>query len=110
MHESYVIACGGESDSDGEIRGSKAMEELLALRPRPDALFCFNDSIAVGAMLKAFEAGLHIPEDIAIVGCGNFHYSSKLIVPLSSIDQRAKEIGESWRSHMSSTRGLNHDE
>lgn len=71
------------------------MGEILALRPRSDAIFCFNDSIAVGAMVKAFEAGLHIPEDIAIIGCGNFHYSSKLRVPLSSIDQKARELGES---------------
>jgi LacI family transcriptional regulator len=94
LRESYVIACGGESDSDGEIRGGQAMAEILTMRSRPDAIFCFNDSIAVGAMVKAFESGLRIPEDIAIVGCGNFHYSSKLRVPLSSIDQRAKEIGD----------------
>jgi DNA-binding LacI/PurR family transcriptional regulator len=31
---------------------------------------------------------------MAIVGCGNFHYSSKLQVPLSSVDQKSKEIGE----------------
>ncbi len=95
VRENYVIACGGETDSDGEVRGGQAMGEILALRPRPDAIFCFNDSIAVGAMVKAFEAGLHIPEDIAIVGCGNFHYSSKLRVPLSSIDQKARQLGES---------------
>jgi len=28
------------------------------------------------------------------VGCGNFHYSSKLQVPLSSVDQKSREIGE----------------
>jgi LacI family transcriptional regulator len=94
VRDQYVIACGEASDSDGETRGRKAMGEVLALRPRPDALFCFNDTIAVGAMERAFEAGLRIPKDMAIVGCGNFHYSSKLQVPLSSIDQRAREIGE----------------
>ena len=31
---------------------------------------------------------------MAIVGCGNFHYSSKLQVPLSSVDQRSRQIGE----------------
>ncbi len=31
---------------------------------------------------------------MAIVGCGNFHYSSKLQVPLTSVDQRSREIGE----------------
>jgi LacI family transcriptional regulator len=45
-------------------------------------------------MVRAFEAGVRIPRDIAIIGSGNFHYSSKLRVPLSSIDQKAVEIGE----------------
>ena len=37
---------------------------------------------------------LRIPQDLAILGCGNYHYSGKLRVPLSSIDQRSREIGE----------------
>lgn len=92
--EQYIVSCGEASDSDGETRGKKAMEEVLALKPRPDGVFCFNDTVAVGAMVRTIEAGLRIPKDIAIVGCGNFHYSSKLQVPLSSIDQKSKEIGE----------------
>ena len=70
------------------------MNTVLGLKPRPDALFCFNDTVALGAMDRALEAGLRIPRDIAVVGSGNFHYSSKLSVPLSSIDQKAGEIGE----------------
>src|SRR5581483_3023878 len=85
--EQYIVSCGEASDSDGETRGKKAMEEVLALKPRPDGIFCFNDTVAVGAMVRTIEAGLRIPKDVAIVGCGNFHYSSKLQVPLSSIDQ-----------------------
>lgn len=92
--ESYVVASGEAADSDGETRGKKAMNAVLALKPRPDAVFCFNDTVAVGAMVQAFEAGLRIPRDMAVIGSGNFHYSSKLRVPLSSIDQRAGEIGE----------------
>ena len=92
--ENYVIASGEAADSDGETRGKKAMAALLALKPRPDAVFCFNDTIAVGSMVQAFGAGLKIPKDIAIVGSGNFHYSSKLRVPLSSVDQCAGQIGE----------------
>jgi LacI family transcriptional regulator, galactose operon repressor len=94
MPDNYVIASGEAGGSDGEARGKAAMEAALALKPRPDALFCFNDTVAVGAMVRAFEAGLRIPRDVAIIGCGNYHYSSKLRVPLSSIDQRAQEIGE----------------
>jgi LacI family transcriptional regulator len=92
--DQYVVACGEASDSDGETRGKRAMDEILALKPRPDGIFCFNDTVAVGAMVSAIEAGLRIPKDMAILGCGNFHYSSKLRVPLSSVDQKSKEIGE----------------
>lgn len=90
----YVIESDHAADSDGETRGKKAMNIVLGLKPRPDALFCFNDSIALGAMDRALEAGLRIPRDIAVIGSGDFHYSSKLSVPLSSIDQKAGEIGE----------------
>jgi LacI family transcriptional regulator len=90
----YVIDSGDAADSDGETRGRNAMNTVLALKPRPDALFCFNDTVAVGAMDHAFETGVRIPRDIAVVGSGNFHYSSKLRVPLTSIDQRAIEVGE----------------
>jgi len=92
--EGYIIPGGEGGGSIGEERGKKAMDAVLALSPRPDAIFCFNDTVAVGAMVRAFEAGLRIPEDLAIVGSGNHHYSSKLRVPLSSVDQRAAEIGE----------------
>ncbi len=99
--ESYLIASGEASDSDGETRGKRAMNTLLAQNPPPDGVFCFNDTVAVGAMMSAFEAGLRIPADLAIVGSGNFHYSSKLRVPLSSIDQHAGEIGERTASMIS---------
>lgn len=92
--EGYVIPGGEAEGSVGEDRGRRAMDAVLALKPRPDALFCFNDTIAIGAMVRAFEAGLRIPQDLAIIGCGNFHYCNKLRVPLSSVDQRAAEIGE----------------
>jgi len=92
--DNLIIASGEASDSDGETRGRRAMEEVLSMRPRPDGVFCFNDAVAVGAMMRAIEAGLKIPKDMAIIGCGNFHYSGKLQVPLSSIDQKPREIGQ----------------
>jgi hypothetical protein len=45
-------------------------------------------------MTAILESGLRIPEDIAIIGCGNLHYDSALRVPLSSIDQHSQMIGE----------------
>jgi LacI family transcriptional regulator len=57
-------------------------------------VFCYNDPMAIGAMHVILDAGLRIPADIAVIGSGNLHYDSELIVPLSSIDQRTEQIGE----------------
>jgi LacI family transcriptional regulator len=70
------------------------MRELLKLEPRPDGVFCYNDPTAMGAMRAILDAGLRIPEDVAVVGCGNVFYADFLRVPLSSVDQDSEAIGE----------------
>lgn len=81
-------------DIDSARSGAEAMGILLRRKPRPDAVFAYNDPLAIGAMDAILDAGLRIPEDIAMVGCGNLHYNKSLRVPLSSIDQRSSLIGE----------------
>ncbi|GAB2527749.1 LacI family DNA-binding transcriptional regulator [Microbacterium petrolearium] len=41
---------------------------LVAGQGRPDAIFCYSDLLAIGAMRAVFDAGLRVPEDIAIIG------------------------------------------
>ena len=48
----------------------------------------------MGAMDYALDHGFRIPEDIAIIGCGNLHYDDSLRVGLSSINQHSRKIGE----------------
>lgn len=62
-------------------------EEIALLAPeiRPDALFCFNDMTAIGALLGLRRGGLRIPEDIALVGCDGLPLAAQMDVPLSSI-------------------------
>ena len=74
--------------------GYDAAKRLLATRPRPDGIFCFNDPSALGAMRAILEEGLRIPEDVAVIGCGNLSYSDFLRVPLSSVDQGIEQIGK----------------
>lgn len=81
------------SDDSGEICGYHAMRKLLQLDPRPDGVFCFNDPMAMGAIQAILEAGLRIPHDIAVIGCGNLMYAPYLRVPLSSIDQDMVAMG-----------------
>jgi LacI family transcriptional regulator len=90
---SYVIS-REHGDESGDISGRAAMEKLLALHPRPDAVFCYNDAAAIGAINAIFAAGLRIPADIAVIGAGNIRYSESLRVPLSSIDVSSAALGE----------------
>lgn len=89
----HIAPIGTSGDDRGEPGGYEAAQKLLATSPRPDGIFCFNDPIALGAMRAILDAGLRIPEDIAVVGCGNVLYSDFLRVPLTSIDQDSAAIG-----------------
>ena len=81
-------------DDAGEASGYEAMKRLLELKQRPDGVFCYNDPTAMGAMKAVLEAGLRVPEDVAIVGCGNVAYADFLRVPLTSVDQQCDAIGD----------------
>jgi LacI family transcriptional regulator len=89
----HVVSLGTSGDHRGEKGGYEAAKQILAAENRPDGLFCFNDPSALGAMRAILEAGLRIPEDVAVVGCGNLSYSDFLRVPLSSVDQGSENIG-----------------
>lgn len=48
----------------------------------------------MGAMRAILDAGLRIPEDIAVVGCGYVKYSGFLLAPLTTVDQDSAAIGK----------------
>lgn len=78
----------------GDILGRELMDKLLALPKRPNAVFCYNDLLALGAIHSVRAHGLRVPEDVAIIGCGNLSLSAYLEVPLSSVDQGTQQLGE----------------
>jgi LacI family transcriptional regulator len=90
----HIISTGTSGDHRGERGGYNCAKQLLNGNLRPDGIFCFNDPVALGAMRAILDAGLRIPQDIAVVGCGNLSYSDFLLVPLSTIDQSSQIIGE----------------
>ena len=92
LSSEYIVTYD-RSDDSGDSAGYNGMKKLLKLTPRPDGVFCLNDPVAMGAMRAVVEAGLRIPSDVAIVGCGNVHYDDLLIVPLTSIDQGSHDLG-----------------
>jgi LacI family transcriptional regulator, repressor for deo operon, udp, cdd, tsx, nupC, and nupG len=48
--------------------GAAAMQRLLALKKPPDAVFCFNDLMALGAIRTLLDRGYRVPGDVAVVG------------------------------------------
>lgn len=93
LSPAYIVKCQ-HLDHSGDAAGYGAMRTLLRLDPRPDGVFCCNDNIAMGAIRSILEAGFRIPQDIAVVGCGNVHYADCLRVPLTSIDQNSNALGQ----------------
>jgi LacI family transcriptional regulator len=86
--DSYIV------HATDDASGYLAARRLLALEPRPDAIFGYNDPTAAGAMKAILEAGIAIPQEIKVIGVGNVHYSDLLRVPLSTIDQSSTAIGQ----------------
>lgn len=64
--------------------GAAAMRELLAADP-PDAVFCFNDMLALGAVRAIVDAGLRVPDDIAVAGFDNSEHSTFSVPSLTTI-------------------------
>jgi LacI family transcriptional regulator len=89
-----LVAQRKRLEDEGVVVGSSVMDDLLMRQHRPDAVFCYNDITAVGAIRSLLAHGLRVPEDVAVIGCGNLRLSSYLEVPLSSVDQSTLQLGE----------------
>jgi DNA-binding LacI/PurR family transcriptional regulator len=65
--------------------GAEAIARLLDGPTPPDAVFCFNDLLAIGALRAAAERGVRVPEDLAIVGFDNTEESAYSLPSLTTI-------------------------
>lgn len=82
-------------DGDFEFQGGfSAMQQLLALEARPQAVFTSNDAMAVGVYHALFQAGLRIPQDMAVMGYDDIELARYMTPPLSTIHQPKDELGE----------------
>jgi LacI family transcriptional regulator len=74
--------------------------KLLQQPNRPTALICGNDIIAQGAVSAAFHLGLRIPQDISIIGIGDFAGSADMFPSLTTVRIPAQEIGSQTGQHL----------
>lgn len=73
--------------------GKAAMNQLLVGETRPDAVFAVSDTLAAGAMAAIQQAGLRIPQDIAVVGFDGSELADMVSPPLTTLAQPSREIG-----------------
>lgn len=90
-----AIPQGYEITGDFEFGGGfDAMQALLAHQQRPQAVFTGNDAMAVGAYQALYQAGLRIPQDMAVIGYDDIELARYMTPPLTTIHQPKDELGE----------------
>ncbi len=72
--------------------GSRAMAELLDLESPPDAVFCFNDLLALGAVRQLLTRGYRVPDDVAVIGFDDIEECKYVTPTLSTISPDKREI------------------
>lgn len=74
---------------------SELADEIMAMRPRPTAVLCGNDLIAIAIVNKLIRDGRSVPRDLAIVGYDDITDAQLAVVPLTTVRQPAYQIGAS---------------
>jgi DNA-binding LacI/PurR family transcriptional regulator len=74
--------------------GAAAMARLLEAPEPPDAVFCFNDLLALGAIRTLLERGLDVPGDVAVVGFDDIEDGRFSTPTLSTVSPHTEQIAE----------------
>ena len=74
-------------------RGEAAVDAILARRPRPTAIVCTNDFLALGVLRALGARSIPVPDEIAVVGYDDVAFASVLSPALSSVRQPKYELG-----------------
>ncbi|KAK1183334.1 LacI family DNA-binding transcriptional regulator [Streptomyces sp. NBS 14/10] len=90
VREEYVISTPRFNRSDG----ATAMAHLLDLEEPPDAVFCYSDLIALGALHTLAARGLRVPEDVAIVGYDDIEDARYANPPVTTVSPAKEMIAE----------------
>lgn len=91
--DGVVLTTADPGDTDA---GRRAMSELLARSgPRPTAVFCFNDQMAMGVYQVALAAGISIPEQLSVVSIDDFEPIAAGLLPgLTTVALPHYEMGQ----------------
>ncbi|MEZ0481327.1 LacI family DNA-binding transcriptional regulator [Planococcus sp. SSTMD024] len=77
----------------GFEQGQMAMKKILRLEDRPTAVFAVSDLLAIGALKEITAAGLHVPNDVAVVGFDKIDFSNMTNPALTTVAQPMYKMG-----------------
>lgn len=80
--------------------GLAGLRRLLALPQLPDAVFCMNDLLALGAIRGLSEAGIRVPDDVAVVGFDDIEESRFCVPTLTSVAPDKAAIAREAVAHL----------
>ncbi|MFS0774985.1 LacI family DNA-binding transcriptional regulator [Neobacillus sp. 3P2-tot-E-2] len=89
LRNEYIIS----TQNLGFENGQRAMKKILNLQDRPTAVFAVSDLLAIGALKEINAAGLHVPNDIAVVGFDKIDFSNMTNPTLTTIAQPMRKMG-----------------
>lgn len=92
-HDPTFVPLMQEAENYDETGGYQGMRRLLLLRERPTAVFAANDLMAIGAMKAIRDSGLHVPQDIALVGFDDIPAAQLISPALTTIHQDQAGMG-----------------
>ncbi|HEY0139951.1 MAG TPA: LacI family DNA-binding transcriptional regulator [Thermoanaerobaculia bacterium] len=99
-YRNALKAAGMEGDRDLEFGGHfteesgyEAARRILESKRRPTAIFASNDAMAIGALGALIEAGVRVPEDMALVGFDDIPIARFLAPPLTTVKVPIAELG-----------------
>ncbi len=77
----------------GQQGGADSIDNIMRCAERPTALYCFGDGVAAGAINRAQQLGLRIPEDLSITGFDDIPLAKSLHPALTTVHTPIEEIG-----------------
>ena len=89
----FVFEFPFEGEWNDYNSGYSVGEEIAKLTTRPDAMFAFNDLGALGMLDALIDAGIRVPEEVAIVGLDDIELAARARVPLTTVQQPVNDIG-----------------
>lgn len=81
------------SEGIGSESGQLSAQHMIAGNALPSGIICGNDLLAFGVYRGLAGAGIHVPDDVALVGYDDIEFAANWIVPLTSVRQPTREMG-----------------